>query len=377
MEGKTVLFHAFARVQYRTWELGFCCPSFLTFALSPLPELAGPKKKKKKGGGEDRKMAQPSNPLLQGQPSNEDIVSLCLNANNPGGFKYTSPHHGWTVWIQHGPHITISTARTQLYAHRHADPDLMHVPWIYHSFEHEGVGYILMEYIPRAVTLAEYMQSSSRPDETYALVADSVRHMTRFTVPKNAAPGPVGGGSLRFGGFPVGWGREWKDVWELQECVNEVLRQEEKTPSSNKTKGPSEPWRVDFTHPSSSTSLMFCYTDLCPDNFLISTDEALSGKSRLHIVDFNQAGFLPRAFLELVLCQSVCAMPIYLMVFPEGAAAVGGRRNLRGLQRAAYLLKMKDSDARKPKGREVRISRFCRGRWHPQSLIVARESVEV
>lgn len=172
----------------------------------------------------------------------------------------------------------------------------------------------------------------------------------------------------------MGWEREWKDVSELQEYVNEVLRQEEKTPNSDKTKVPSsQPWRVDFTHLSSSTSLMFCYTDLCPDNFLISTDEASSGKTRLHIVDFHQAGFLPRAFLELVLCQSVCAMPIYLMVFPQRAATAGGRRNLRGLQRAAYLLKMRDSDARKPKGREVRISRFCRWRWHPLSLIVAPE----
>lgn len=146
-------------------------------------------------------MAQPSNALLQGQPSNEYIVSLCLNANTPGGFKYTSPHHGWTVWIQHGPHITISTAQTQLYAHRQADPDLMHVPWIYHAFEHEGVGYILMEYIPSAVTLVEYMQSSSRPDETYALVAGTVRHMTRFTVPKTQPRGRSGVGVLGLAGF--------------------------------------------------------------------------------------------------------------------------------------------------------------------------------
>lgn len=316
-------------------------------------------------------MELPSTPLLQGQPSNEDIVSLCLNSNTPGGFKYTCPHLGWTVWIQYGPHITISTARTQLYAHHHSDPDLMHVPGIYHTFEHEGVGYILMEYIPHAVTLAEYMQSSSRPDHTYVLVADTVRHMTTFTVPKNAAPGPVGGGSLRYGGFPVGWEREWKDVSELQECVNEVLRQERTKPNSKVPS--SQPWRVDFTHPSSSTSLIFCYTGLCPDNFLISTDEASSGKTKLHVVDFHQAGFLPRAFLELVLCQGVCGMPIYPMVFPEGAAAAGGRRNLKGLQRAAYLLKMRDADARKPKGREVRVSRFCRRRWHPLSLLVAQE----
>lgn len=235
------------------------------------------------------------------------------------------------------------------------------MPSIYHAFEHEGVGYILMEYIPHAVTLVEYMQSSSRPDKTYALVADTIRHMTRSAVPKNATPGPVGGGSLRYGGFPVGWEREWKDVSELQECVNEVLRQEKATSNSNQTKvSSSQPWRVDFTHPSSSTSLMFCYTDLCPHNFLISTDEASSGKTRLHVVDFHQAGFLPRAFLELVLCQVVCAMPIYSMVFPEGAAEAG-RGNLKGLQRVAHLLKTRDADARRPKGREVRISSFVGG----------------
>lgn len=317
-----------------------------------------------------------STPLLQGQPSNENIISLCLNANTTRGFKYTSPHHGWTAWIQHGPHITISTARTQLYAHRHANPDLMHVPRIYHAFEHEGVGYILMEYIPHAVTLAEYMRSTSRPDETYALVADTVRHMMQFAVPKNAAPGPVEGGSLRYEGFPVGWEREWKDVWELEECVNEVLRQEKKTHHSDPTKLPPQPWRVDFYNPSSSTPLMFCYTGLRLDNFLISKDEASSRKIRLHVVDFHQAGFLPPAFLELVLCQVFCAMPIYSMIFPEGVAenaeAEAGRRNLKGLQRAVHLIKMRDADARKPKGREVRVSRFCRRRWHPLSLIVAR-----
>lgn len=166
-----------------------------------------------------------SNPPLQGQTSNEDIISLYLNANTPWGFNYTSPHHGWTAWIQHGPHMTISTARTQLYAHRHGDPDLMHV---HHAFEHEGVGYILMEYIAHAVTLAEYM--GSRPDESYALVADTVRHMTHFALPKNTAPRPVEGGSLRYNGFPVGWEREWKDIWELEECMKRFCGRRKKLP---------------------------------------------------------------------------------------------------------------------------------------------------
>lgn len=53
-----------------------------------------------------------------------------------------------------------------------------------------------MEYIAHGVTLAEYMRSTSRQDETYTLVADTVRHMTHFAVPKNAGPRPVEGGSL-------------------------------------------------------------------------------------------------------------------------------------------------------------------------------------
>lgn len=171
-------------------------------------------------------MELPSTTILRGQPSNQDIISLCSNANTPGGFKYTSPHQGCTAWIQNGPHITIATALTQLYAHHHADPDLMHVYEIYHAFEHEGVGYVLMEHIPQAVTLAEYIQSSSRLNEIYARVADTVTHMTRFPIPTNAATGPVGGGSLRYGGFPAGWERKWKDFWGFQECVNGVLRQE-------------------------------------------------------------------------------------------------------------------------------------------------------
>lgn len=79
--------------------------------------------------------------------------------------------------------------RNGMCAHRHAEPDLMHVPWIYHSFEHEGVGYILMEYIPRAVTLAEYMQSSSRPDETYALVGRLRKAYDTFYRPQKCGPG--------------------------------------------------------------------------------------------------------------------------------------------------------------------------------------------
>lgn len=63
-------------------------------------------------------------------------------------------------------------------------------------------------------------------------MADTVRQMTHFAVPKDGAPGPVEGGSLRNNGFPVGWEagweREWKDGWELKECVNEDLRQEKK-----------------------------------------------------------------------------------------------------------------------------------------------------
>lgn len=46
---------------------------------------------------------------------------------------------------------------------------------------------------------------------------------------------------------------------------------------------------------------------------------------------------------------------------------------MKGLQQAVHLLKMRYADARKPKGREVRVSRICWRRWHPLSLIVALE----
>ena len=170
-----------------------------------------------------------------------------------------------------------------------------------------------MEYIAHAVTLAEYMRSTSRPDETYTLVADTVRHMTHFAVPKNAAPRPVEGGSLRYNGFPVGWEREWKDVWELEECVNEVLRQEKKTPRMTQSSFLHNRGGLISTTPSSSTPLISCCTGLRLDNFLISNDEASSGKTRLHVVDFHQARFLPSAFLELVLCQVVCAIYAHLL----------------------------------------------------------------
>lgn len=170
-----------------------------------------------------------------------------------------------------------------------------------------------MEYIAQAVTLAEYMRSTFRPDERYTLVADTVRHMTHFAVPKNAAPQPVEGGSLRYNGFPVGWEREWKDVWELEECVNEVLRQEKKTPVMTPSSFlHNRGWLISTT-PSSSTPLISCCTGLRLDNFLITKDEASSGKTRLHVVDFHQARFLPSAFSELVLCQLVCAIYAHLL----------------------------------------------------------------
>lgn len=190
-----------------------------------------------------------STPSLQGQPSNEDIISLCLNADTSWGLKYISSHHGWTAWIRHGPHITIYAARTQLYAHRHADLDLMHVPRIYHTFEHEGVGYIPMEYIAHAVTLAEYMRSTSRPDETYTLVADTVRHMTHFAVPKNAAPRPVEGGSLRYLRVSSGLGEGVERCLGVGGVCERGFAAREKNSRYDPTKLSSQPWRVDFNHP--------------------------------------------------------------------------------------------------------------------------------
>ena len=101
--------------------------------------------------------------------------------------------------------------------------------------------------------------------------------------------------------------------------MNEDLWQEKKFLVVAQPSFHSQPWRVDFYHPSSSTPLMFCCTGLRLDNFFISKDEASSGKTGLHVVDFHQARFLPTAFLELDLCQVVCAMPIYSMIFPKHA----------------------------------------------------------
>ncbi|KAF9878684.1 hypothetical protein CkaCkLH20_03584 [Colletotrichum karsti] len=115
------------------------------------------------------------------------------------------------------------------------------------------------------------------------LVADSISFFLSFPPPADVTPGPVGGGLIMhwaFGKDDSYAPREFANLKDLEDFINEKITK--KWPDIAPAKLTQE-------------GLKLCYCDLNLDNFLLENPDDPS--SRVIIIDFEHAGFLPHSFL--------------------------------------------------------------------------------
>ncbi|KAL1856261.1 hypothetical protein Daus18300_010833 [Diaporthe australafricana] len=224
------------------------------------------------------------------------------------GFQFTHGHLPPGVdclWIKYDFHVPRLQwqANTQTWAHEQITKDenadaRFHVPGVYDFFEAEidgfDYGLIVME-LAKGVLLSdvEYnikkSSNMSRDEKQNKIclfkdsVVEAICLLYSLTPPEDTAPGPYGGGlvtNLVWGREDSNSPREYESVEDLQNWIN----------AENDRTNPGYP-PADLD----SEELGLCFGDMNLTNFIMEDDEDPS--SRLIIVDFEHANFLPTSFL--------------------------------------------------------------------------------
>ncbi|KAF4818303.1 hypothetical protein CGCSCA5_v005396 [Colletotrichum siamense] len=114
-------------------------------------------------------------------------------------------------------------------------------------------------------------------------VADAISFLLSFPSPSDVSPGPVGGGLIKnwaFGKDDSDAPREFANLEELNEFVNKKI-----------VEGRSDMIQANLV----LEGLKLCYCDLNLHNFIMEDRE--NPDSRIIIIDFEHANFLPHSFL--------------------------------------------------------------------------------
>jgi aminoglycoside phosphotransferase (APT) family kinase protein len=183
------------------------------------------------------------------------------------------------IAVKYGPGVTASEAATQEFAHRKANPALVHVPRVYRYFRRDAdkdipwvgpEGYLFMEYV--SGQLMDELDLDVHSD-IVPRVAKIIEHLGQIQMPDSQVPGPVGNDE------PQGylWGDDGaRTVFTCRADMDAWLNLRLKT--QNKS--------IDLTaHP-----LVLCHMDLCRRNMILKQDGTIS------LVDWGFAGLYPRFF---------------------------------------------------------------------------------
>src|SRR5271168_4813366 len=159
--------------------------------------------------------------LSGGLPSEDEVVSLCRpQENRTNGIRY-----GEDLWIKFGQEIFKDEVYAQMYAFKHVDRSIISIPEVYHWFQRDGRTYILMEFI-EGEDLGQYLKRNPSQSEKWdAAVFAAVKNLWEFPVPKDAKPGPLGGGMLSspfWGQYPVD--QTFQSMEELESWMNGKLQ---------------------------------------------------------------------------------------------------------------------------------------------------------
>lgn len=208
------------------------------------------------------------------------------------GFAY--PTDNPVVYIKYGHNrssLRDSEARTHQFAYDslqrlpQQDRQGVRIPEIYRIMQAGNWTYIVMEYI-RGKTLAKLMEDRETFKETYQYYYDSIERALKlllsFPVPKDAAPGPYGGGIIQHPLFKdYRAAIQYDSVDMLERHLNKV----------------STVISKDALTVSLERDLHFVFADLYEGNFMFTDN------GDVYVIDFEQAGFLPLSFMTYAMVQ--------------------------------------------------------------------------
>ncbi|CAD6441666.1 07a799ae-f224-4778-a3ff-73c49bdd67dc [Sclerotinia trifoliorum] len=172
------------------------------------------------------------------------------------------------VAAKFGLGVTASEAKSQEFAYRNVDPNIVHIPQVYRYFRWEDFGYLFMEYVPgrqlNELDLDENVNIIPR-------VTRIIEHLGK--IQGVHVPGPIGGG------MPEGylWGDDgarttFTCVADMEAWLTKCLVIRDKS--------------IDL----SSHPLVLCHMDLCRRNMILKEDNTIS------LLDWGCSGFYLRYF---------------------------------------------------------------------------------
>jgi hypothetical protein len=211
--------------------------------------------------------------------SEEFLIELCEKAEKENGLigGYTGGDRvvrlSHNIAVKFGPGVMPSEAKTQEFAYRNTDPNIVHVPQVYRFFQRVDPlwhfrGYLFMRYVP-GQPLQELDLSTN--NDIISRMARIIAHLGQ--IQNGQVPGPVGGGQPE--GYiwgDVGARTSFTCVRDLEAWLNKRLALRNKS--------------IDL----SSHKLVLCHLDLCRRNIVLEEDNTIC------LLDWGFAGMYPRFF---------------------------------------------------------------------------------
>ncbi|KAL7623752.1 hypothetical protein AAE478_005305 [Parahypoxylon ruwenzoriense] len=230
-------------------------------------------------------------------PTPDELVSLCSAKSEQGynmGIAY--PPESPILWIKYGHAIIWNEILAQDMAYRELRSlgSAVTVPGVFYACQMGATGviydvevsyksYIVMEFLPGKTAAAwlKEIQDQAGIDRIYEKIASALTTLYRIPVPEGSRPTAVDGGLIRHPLFDEQEApRDYQNVEQLELHINKFLTM---------TK------RKERIRDLAREPMVFCYSDVWLDNFIIGEDGSVS------VIDFADTSFLPLSFARFVL----------------------------------------------------------------------------
>ncbi|KAF1360754.1 kinase-like protein [Lizonia empirigonia] len=242
----------------------------------------------------------------------EELVSYCAQSTPVRNVIYELEGGHSVVRISRdavvkcGFGITQEEAENQAQAYYLIDPTIIRVPRVYRYFAHEGIGYIIMEFID-----GEPLNST----EDLSTCEKIVKALAHFSRIQSHQPGPLGGGIAR--GL----------LWTEGDFISPTCTHDIENYFNTRQLKRHQKLELD------GQQLILCHLDIAPRNILKLENGSLC------LIDWASAGYYPRSFeictLRLnIRSQDDCNSCVLRLI---GTLDEDEERQIQLLEQAYYL----------------------------------------
>ncbi|WEW60613.1 hypothetical protein PRK78_006100 [Emydomyces testavorans] len=154
------------------------------------------------------------------------------------------------------------------------------IPGVYYACRIGILVYIVMEYVQgeTAETLLNCARDEAAKEHVYRKMCFGLNELLRIPVPQKSRPQAVNGDRIRNMIFEDAQApRHYQTVEQLEQHFNLYLKKRRKK---------------HLIRSLSSEPMVFCYSDIRPENFIIDKD------NQIFVIDFAHTSFLPSSFFK-------------------------------------------------------------------------------